>query len=141
MNKSHWYCWTSIYNRFKSIKSRCNNPNSQAYSDYWWRWIKCLWKSFEDFLQDMWIPEEWFEIDRIDNNWHYCKENCRWANRIIQSRNKRSNQMFTFMWKTMCITDWAIEIWVNQKTLFKRLYDWKTFEEAITYKNEYTIKL
>lgn len=139
-NLRHWYCWTSIYNRFKSLKSRCNNKNSKAYNNYWWRWIKCLWKSFEEFILDMWIPEWNLELERVNNDWHYCKENCVWATIDEQARNKRSNRNFTHNWITMCLTDWAKEIWVQPKALFKRIYDWKDFSYAINQDNYVTTK-
>lgn len=73
---------------YAGIKHRCNNPNDKCYNRYWWRWIKCLRKTFEDFYNDMHVSYEehyneyWeknTQIDRIDNDWHYCKENCRWV--------------------------------------------------------------
>ena len=82
------------YNIFRrvyySLRRRCNNPKDIKYPRYWWRGIKCLWETFWDFRNDMWdsflvhIEEYWTgrkqcQIDRIDNDWNYCKENCRWV--------------------------------------------------------------
>ena len=32
-------------------------------------------------------------LDRIDVNWNYCKENCRWATYLEQAENTRINIM------------------------------------------------
>lgn len=88
----------SFYNRFCTIKARCNNPKNHKYKDYGGRGIKNLWESFEEFKNDMY--ESYLEhveefgikntsIDRIDVDGHYEKSNCRWATYKEQANNKR----------------------------------------------------
>lgn len=92
----------SFYNRFMTIKARCLNPKNHKWKDYGGRGIKCLWKSFEEFRDDMYqsylkhIKEfgSNTSIDRIDVNGNYCKENCRWATAKEQSLNTRKNTTF-----------------------------------------------
>lgn len=93
---THWHTvWgraTKIYSVFTSIRRRCNNKKAKSYQHYWWRGIRCLWNSFEDFYKDMWPTyKEWLSIDRINNDWNYCKENCRWATAKEQSNNQRKS--------------------------------------------------
>lgn len=46
-------------------------------------------KGFENFLNDLGaIPSNKHELDRIDVNGDYCKDNCRWATQRGQSFNK-----------------------------------------------------
>ena len=94
---THGFRHNSFYNRFILMKARCNNPKNHKYPIYGARGIKCLWKTFEEFRDDMYKSYlrhiEKFgkdtSIDRIDVNGHYCKENCRWATAKEQSVNTR----------------------------------------------------
>lgn len=96
--RTHWLVNTRIYKIFRWMRARCNNPHTEKYKHYWGRWIKCLWDRFEDFYKDMGesynahvkeYGEKNTTIDRIDVNWNYCKENCRWATWKEQELNKR----------------------------------------------------
>lgn len=87
--KTHWMTWTKIYNVWKWILQRCWYKKHKNYNRYWWRWILCERKTFKDFFKDMgsWYIE-WLTIDRINNNWNYCKQNCRRATMKEQANNK-----------------------------------------------------
>ena len=119
----HWLCRTKIYKVWASLKDRCINKNKKGYKDYGWRWIKNEWNSFEEFYKDMWNSyKEGLSIDRIDNNWNYSKNNCRWATSKQQARNKRNNRLYK--WK--CIAQWCEDLWLNYWTIRVRIstYNW-----------------
>lgn len=115
------------YKSWASMKARCNNENNTYYLRYGGRGIKhdVRWSKFEEFFRDMGkMPQPNMELDRIDNDGNYCKENCRWATRKEQTRNrggKRATRLYTFNDKTMCIADWAKEIGITPQSLQKRL--------------------
>lgn len=82
---------TRRYYIWSNMKSRCNNENHEHYSYYGGRGITYdeSWETFGGFWQDM--SEGYndnLELDRIDPNKNYCKDNCRWVDNSLQAFNK-----------------------------------------------------
>lgn len=140
----HWLSKSMIYKKYKRAESRCK-PNHRKHKDYYDRWIRFLRNNFEEFYNDMNESYEehcrkfWPEnttLDRIDNNWHYCKENCRRATQKEQSRNRRPCVKVMFEWKEYpTIIEFCEITWQNPSTISTRINrDWMTIEEAIAIK-------
>lgn len=114
-----------------AINSRCTDPWNQNRHNYGGRWIKCLWNAPIEFKNDMYdsylehVKEHWRRnttIDRIDVNWHYCKDNCRWATIKEQWNNTRFNIFLEMNWKKQTIAQRADELWVNRRTAYDRYH-------------------
>lgn len=141
MNKTHGMEHTRFYSIYTAIKQRCNNSKIPNYKNYGDRGIKCLWKSFKEFRDDMY--ESYLEhvkefgkiqttINRIDNNENYCSENCRWATYSEQMKNKRNTRIIMFNGKTQCLKDWAKEYSIKREILAYRLNNNWSIEKALT---------
>jgi hypothetical protein len=65
------------------------------------------WYEFANFHEDMGDRPVGTSLDRIDNSRGYEPGNCRWATKIEQARNKRSNLKIEFRGRTMCLTEAA----------------------------------
>jgi hypothetical protein len=89
---------TPEYRSWQMMKNRCTNPRAQDWAYYGGRGIVMdpRWGVFDAFLEDMGRqPSKGLTLDRRDPDGHYCKDNCRWATRRVQSQNRTDSRFNT----------------------------------------------
>lgn len=122
-------CWTNML-------SRCNCPTNPAFDRYGGRGISVCerWQVYENFLADMGErPSRKHSLDRYpDNNGNYEPGNVRWATDVEQSHNKRNNKTLTHNGQTLCLSEWARRVGLNQQTLSARILAGWPAERALT---------
>lgn len=124
---------TSTYAIWRGLKARCLNPKNKDYKRYGARGISICerWNYFKFFLEDMGIRPDGLQIDRIDNNGNYCKENCRWVTAKENSANRRSSRNINYNGQTKSIADWAKDLGYTRQGMRYRL-NHLSVEEAMT---------
>lgn len=89
--ENHGLRSTREYGVWAGMKSRCLNVNNISYKNYGGRGIGICekWLNFFEFYKDIGEIPAGFDVDRIDNDYGYCKENCRIVTRKENNMNKR----------------------------------------------------
>lgn len=130
----HGHSKSRAYASWRNMIARCEDPNHNSYADYGGRGIEICdnWKSFEKFYADMGDPPEGKTLERIDNNGSYCPENCTWASKKQQARNKRSNRMITLDNETRCLAEWCDLYGIDPDLVWGRLRRGWDAKKALT---------
>lgn len=112
------------------MKRRCNDSKRPAFKNYGGRGISVCQEWSEDFI----VFYNWglsagyqagLQIDRINNDWNYSPDNCKWSTPLENSLNKRSNIRFTYQGRTLVLSEWARYLGVPYSTLYFRLHKYK----------------
>lgn len=103
----------ALYAIYNMMIQRCYNPKAVNFKDYGGRGIHVCkrWEGpegFWHFKEDMGERPEGYSLSRIDNDGHYSPENCEWASRKDQARNKRDTT-----WVTIGNTTKSLAFWIE----------------------------
>lgn len=115
---------TPTHNVWMSMRARCNDQNNISYPNYGGRGITVFdrWNAFESFLADMGeCPSPEHSLERKNNDLGYSPDNCRWATRVEQANNKRTNVVLTLGDQSMTLAQWARHKGVGYKAMWARV--------------------
>lgn len=108
---THGMSKTKLYRVWSGMVTRCYNKKRPGYYWYGGKGIKMSkeWRSdFMAFYNDMAATyKRYLELDRINVNGDYCKENCRWITHKENCRNKTNNILISHGDKVKCAKEWA----------------------------------
>jgi hypothetical protein len=134
--RTHGLSKTPEYRVWTFMIVRCTNVAADDYPRYGGRGITVCdrWReSFENFFADMGTrPTTGHSIERKDNDGPYSPENCVWATREVQGRNKRNNRRIEVDGVTRTAIEWAEVTGIKAATICKRIeYGWDA-KRAVT---------
>lgn len=139
-----------FFHIYSGIRNRCNvSMKDKDYIVYQRNGIKCLWKTFDEFKDNMYesylqhvdkhgIKET--SIDRISNSGNYCKENCRWATSKEQANNRGISMNLVFDNNVINYYDFAKRIGRSITTVYRHLKCGKSPEEIYRLSLKYNNK-
>lgn len=115
LNTTHGLSHKLEYRTWKGIKTRCYNKESQDYKAYGGKGIfmsKSWTNSFDNFYRDMGPkpePIELYHVGRIDHDEDYCKENCRWIDKVQESIDIDNNRSLKAYGEVKSLLKWIID--------------------------------
>ena len=125
---------TRTYLIWKHMRDRCSNPKNRSWKNYGGRGIKVceMWADFERFVKDMGEAPPSLTLERSNVDGDYEPQNCVWATRTEQARNKRNNLLIEFRGQTKPLSEWADLSPVSRQLVRTRFlrYGWD-FERAL----------
>lgn len=94
---THGLTQHELFSVWSNMVARCHNEKNKKYKSYGERGVKVCdrWLIVENFISDMPPrPTPKHQIDRIDNNLGYFKDNCRWVTGVTNMRNCRNSKFW-----------------------------------------------
>jgi hypothetical protein len=131
----HGDCGTTEHMTWIAIHQRCENAKHKAYKNYGGRgiYVSDNWSTYENFLRDMGRkPTPSHTIERKNNDGPYSKENCVWATRSDQAKNKRNNRYVVFGGKDIPVREASIITGLKVETILNRIRLGWSDHEALT---------
>lgn len=132
-NATHGKSRHPAYKCFIGMKRRCADTKHKMHKFYASKGIQVKWKSFEDFWDDM--GPTWrrgLSIDRVNNDGHYEKGNCRWATAREQANNTSRTVFLTLGSETLTATEWIERLGIPRYLVFDRIKRGWSDEEVLT---------
>ena len=124
-----------LYPTWRNMMNRCYDPKDPRYHTYGARGITVCerWHDVRNFIADMGARPPGLTLERKNNDAEYSPENCCWATRTAQIRNRTIVRMVEFQGEIKPLAVWCEEFNLPYKVVHARLnrYHW-TIERALT---------
>lgn len=125
-NYKHGRVGTTEYIIWSGMLDRCRNPKNKSWARYGGRGIQVCerWSDFANFFSDMGPRVAGMSLERVRNDEGYYPENCRWATKVEQANNTRTNRFINAFNERKTISEWVRDTRckvISPQTLGKRI--------------------
>jgi hypothetical protein len=114
-----------MFQVWSNIRKRCFTKTYENYHRYGGRGIAMSpewYSSFETFYRDMHATySKGLEIERVNNDGNYCKENCKWATHKEECNNRSSTRRLTVGEVTKTTLEWSAENGIPSTVILDRI--------------------
>lgn len=123
---------TAEHYTWRAMHARCTNPNQASFPGYGGRGITVCakWKDYLQFLADMGPRPAGGTLERIDTDGGYAPDNCRWASRSEQQKNRRDTRRYTDGVFSGTLVECAAHIGISKELAHYRWKTHQTFEKG-----------
>lgn len=113
-----------LYKTWETMRARCYREKNPSFKRYGGRGIKVCerWNSFENFHADMHPRPEGAQLDRIDSNGDYSKENCRWVTPLENVLNRSVTVFIEYQGERLSLTEAARRSGISRRTIRRRMH-------------------
>lgn len=132
MSRKHGKRNERIYDIWRNMRKRCNNPKCDRYKDYGERGIEVCKEWNESFINFYkWSTNSGYNdkltLDRINVDGNYEPSNCRWQTYKQQNNNKRNTTKVEYKNKEYTLRELSDEFNIDYEALRKRInaYKWE----------------
>lgn len=122
--RKHGMAESKLYDAWSSMRKRCEDDTVPCWKNYGGRGITVCdrWKDFTNFYADMGNrPTEQHQLERRDNDGPYSPENCYWATRTQQARNRRNTRRLTINGEEKTLIEWCEEYEADYYVVYSRI--------------------
>lgn len=110
--------WNTMLNR---CGPKAKGDNRRHYFERGIRVCK-RWMEFKKFLKDMGVrPGDGYSLDRKDNGKGYSPSNCRWATKVQQANNTRSNRIVIYNGVSKTLGQWCESLSLPYRQTWSRI--------------------
>lgn len=137
---THGKSYSSEYTIWHHMIRRCHYPKNTNFPIYGgrgiavcdrWRFGENAMSGFECFLADMGDRPAELTVERKDNELGYSKDNCCWATRKTQARNKRTTLFLNVNGERKTMIQAAEDANLSYEKVYSRLKRGDTAERAL----------